>query len=48
MCRPKRGGSLCRQDFPNAPIEPAILSVEFVREEGMSAPRPILEIDLCK
>ena len=48
MCRPKRGGSLCRQDFPNAPmyVEPAILSVGSVRDEGMSAPRPVLEIDL--
>ena len=29
-------------------IEPAILSVGFIRDEGMSAPRPILEITLCK
>ena len=46
----QEGGSLCRQDFPNGPmfIGPAILSVGFVRDEGMSAPRPILEINLCK
>ena len=43
-------GSLCHQGFPNAPryIEPAILSVGFVHDEGMSAPRSIIEIDLCK
>ena len=50
MSSPDWGGSLCRQEFPNAPTftEPAILSVGSVRDEGMSAPKPILEIDLCK
>ena len=42
----QKGRGLCRQNFPNTPmyIEPVILSVGFVRDEGMSASRPIVKL----